>query len=302
LEIFPGVHRIRTYYGVKKLYLELWLFCAEEVLLVDSGTANIPEDVVFPFLGSLGLTPSDISMLLITHANADHCGGAHAIRKASPNAMIMCHELDAPRVENYELQVEAVLGSVAEMLPGIEQAKSAIRQLVGPGVQIDRQLQGGESLALSEDWSVQILHTPGHSAGHVIVHDPAHCCAFIGDAVLGEGQALGDGQLGFPFYTDVEDYLATIETIRELPITNMLSCHFPIMQGDAIRDFLDRSASLVREVDCVIRDLLNKSPEAYTWESLARQVGNALGDYPLSVSLLHSVKAHLDRLTRPGKV
>jgi glyoxylase-like metal-dependent hydrolase (beta-lactamase superfamily II) len=302
LEIFPGVHRIRTHYGEQKLSLELWLLCAEEVLLIDSGVASTPEEVIFPYLDSQGLRPDVISRLLITHANADHCGGAYAIKKVSPNAVITCHELDAPRVENYQLQLEAVFEPVVEILPGSIHTRSAIRRLVGAGIQVDRKLQGGEWLALSEDWSVQILHTPGHSAGHIIVHDPMHRCAFVGDAVLGEGQDLGDGQLSFPFYTDVENYLSSIETIRELPINYMLSGHFPMMQADAIQKFLDKSASLVREVDRVIQDLLNESPEAYAWETLARQVGSLLGDYPLSVSLLHSVKAHLDRLTDRGKV
>jgi glyoxylase-like metal-dependent hydrolase (beta-lactamase superfamily II) len=302
LEIYPGVHRIGTHYGEKKLNLELWLLCAEEVLLVDSGIASTPQEVIFPYLNSQGLKPNDISRLLITHANADHCGGAYAIKKASPNAVIMCHELDALRVENYQLQLEAVFEPLVEILPNIVQTQSAIRRLVGPGVQVDRRLHGDEWLALSEDWSIQILHTPGHSVGHVIVHDPVHRCAFVGDAVLGEGQELGDGQLSFPFYTDVENYLSTIETIRELPINCLMSSHFPMMQGDAIKDFLDKSARLVREVDRAIQDVLNKSPETFAWESLACQVGSLLGAYPLSVSLLHTVKAHLDRLNRQGKV
>jgi glyoxylase-like metal-dependent hydrolase (beta-lactamase superfamily II) len=302
MELIPGVHRILTHYGANKLKLELWLLRGQEVLLIDSGVTSTPQEVIFPYLESLGLAPDDISMLLITHANADHCGGAYAIKQASPNVRIMCHELDAPRVENYDLQLEAVFDPVADMLSEALGAKPAIRRLVGPGVKVDHLLQGDEWLSLSDDWQVQVLHTPGHSAGHLIVYDPSHRCAFVGDAVLGRGQDAGDNQISFPFYTDVDGYLSTIETLRDLSLGFMLSSHFAVMQRDAIRDFLDESANLARDVDRVILDTLQETGEAPDRRYLARQVGSLVGGYPLSVSLLHTVKAHLDRLTRLGKI
>src|SRR5690348_6310169 len=96
IELLPGLYQIDTTLGGNRL--ALYLLRGERTLLVDSGVHDTPESAIFPALAEAGL-PERIDLLLISHADADHHGGNAAIRAHAPGTVIMCHELDRPRVE-----------------------------------------------------------------------------------------------------------------------------------------------------------------------------------------------------------
>ena len=98
-----------------------------------------------------------------------------------------------------------------------------MRQESGGPVRVDVGWSGGELLELGPDWSVRILHVPGHSVGHVAVYDERSGALFSGDCLQGSVYLGLDGTPKLcPTYTHVDDYLATatlIESLapRELP-------------------------------------------------------------------------------------
>lgn len=66
----------------------------EHALLYDAGPRygdfDIGERVVFPSLRALGI--ADLDMLLLSHADSDHAGGAHAIQRQMPAARVLSGE------------------------------------------------------------------------------------------------------------------------------------------------------------------------------------------------------------------
>lgn len=88
-----------------------------------------------------------VKYLLHTHAHFDHVGGTGGVRKAC-GAPVCLHEGDRELYANVPLQAR-LFGMTAEEPPPVE-----------------KWLEDGERLAFG-DYSVETLHTPGHSPGSV---------------------------------------------------------------------------------------------------------------------------------------
>jgi glyoxylase-like metal-dependent hydrolase (beta-lactamase superfamily II) len=228
----------------------------ERTLLLDTGLAETPERVIGPYLESVGSSLEAIDDVVITHADVDHCGGNHLLRRRNPSARLSCHELggDAP---------------------------------------IDVGLRGGETLRLSADWRVEILHLPGHTPGHLGVWDPRSGTLIIVDAVLQDGiYDRAGNRLIPPRYYDLEAYRKTIRRLKALGPDLLLTAHYPVLDTAGARDFLDRSLEFTHELGEAVREGLGRGV-ADLWE-LTRFADERVGPFPEFMHELGaSVRAHM---------
>ena len=93
-----------------------------------------------------------LAYILITHAHPDHIGGASRIKEATKAAIVL-HSQDASRCD---------------------------------GVAGDKVVEDGDTLPL-DSISLEVIHTPGHSPGHVCILLKEERILFSGDHVLGLG-------------------------------------------------------------------------------------------------------------------
>jgi glyoxylase-like metal-dependent hydrolase (beta-lactamase superfamily II) len=164
---------------------------------------------------------------------------------------------------------------------------------------------GGETIRLSDDWHLDVLHVPGHSHGHLALYDPKQRAAFVSDAIHGRGCPKASGAMGIPvtyYYVDV--YLSTLRYLEGLDINALYSGHWPVMRGEEIRDFLAESRQTVELFDRVILATLDKNRTGATMKELIDAVANAVGDWPPDTWTLamFSVKGHMDRLESQRRV
>jgi len=87
-------------------------------------------------------------------------------------------------------------------------------------VPVTRILDEGDVIDLG-DRAFEVLHLPGHSPGSIGLWDAASGTLFSGDAVY-DGPLLDqiDG-------SDIDDYIATMQRLRELPVTVVHGGHEP---------------------------------------------------------------------------
>jgi len=302
MELYKNVFQIQSLYGGRNLFQ--YLFVGQNIVLVDSGIANTPADVIFPFLDRMGLPPQSLSLVVTTHPDLDHQGGNSSIKKTSPKTLIACGEEDRALVEDpLTLLRQRYNFAKAEHGVGFENDEPSPE--TGETVRIDQTFRGSEEIRLDDDWSLKVLHVPGHSHGHLALYDSTNRTAFVSDAIHGRGCPNADGTMGIPVtYYFVDAYLSTLQYLESLSIDVLFSGHWPTMRGEEIKDFICDSRRMVAFVDQVIQRSLRRCPEGLTLKELMYAVADAVGAWPPETWSLVAfpVSGHLERLERQAKV
>ena len=127
-------------------------------LIIDPGDEA---DRILHVVEELGL---GIDAILLTHTHFDHVGAVAPVAKAT-GAPVWCPELEVP-----------VLADIMAFVPwpGFGPYES---------YDADHTVAGGEHLELA-GMEIDVLHTPGHSPGHVTYSIPAESALFSGDVLF----------------------------------------------------------------------------------------------------------------------
>jgi len=301
MELYPRVYQIQSLYGGRNLFQ--YLFVGDNIVLVDTGIAETPEKVIFPYMDSLHLSPQSLTLAITTHSDTDHQGGNDAIKRTSPGTWLTCGESDRALVEDprtlYDLRYNFLR---ADHDMGLDPDPSPD---AGKARKMDICFTGGELIRLSDGWLLEVLHVPGHSHGHLALYDSLNQAAFVGDAIHGRGCPKAMGGMAIPvtyYYVDI--YLSTLRYFELLPIAVLYSGHWPTMRGDEIRDFISESRKTVAFLDRVILASLGKHRSGLTLKQLVDAVANAVGEWPTDTWTLamFPVKGHMERLDEQSKV
>ncbi len=305
MEIAPGIHRICTPFGDR--FVCMYLLVGEEcALLVDTGIDSTPREAIAPYLDAIGLAPARIRYVLTSHADFDHNAGNGSMRELAPDALFLCHELDQAMIEDIELMIRDRYSEFARDhgIDDPEEAKQGIRASTRT-TPVDMALTGGERIRLGPGWQVQVLHTPGHSRGHLSVHDARSRTLIICDATLYNAVLRADGAPAFPpTYRYVDNYVASMNTFRGMPVDTLLTSHYPVYQGAAVHEFLAESRAYVERVDAAVRQELAGAGAAHTLRELIDALAPKLGEWPAAANpyLAFPLVGHLERLVQFGLV
>ncbi len=223
--------RMAGYDGITAGYL----IRGDRPCLVETGTAP-SAPLVRDALAALGVGPSDLATVVVTHIHLDHAGGTGDIAAMFPAAEVVVHELGARHLADpSRLMASArmVYGNELEELFGTLAPTPAarIRAVEQTGV-VD--LGGGRRL--------DSHYSPGHARHHVGLVDSVSGDLYVGDAAGIYIQETGDMRPATPppdFNLDVA--LASLDTFAALQPTRLLFSHFgPVT---AVAETLARSAA-----------------------------------------------------------
>lgn len=193
----------------------------------------------------------EITLLVVSHADADHLGDAATLRELFPDMRILCHAQDRRWIEDHDALVRERYDH-ARPRYGYGYPTDVLRELrrlCGPDIRIDATLDEGSCLRIgAREW--RVLHVPGHSPGHLALWHEPDGVLLLGDAVLGFGPPRGDGSASMPpTHQFIDDYLRTIDRLAALPVRLALSGHWPPLDGALFGRLLSESRT------CVERDL-----------------------------------------------
>jgi glyoxylase-like metal-dependent hydrolase (beta-lactamase superfamily II) len=298
MEILDGIHRIDAEVGGRPLYL--FLFLGERKLLLDAGCSTTVAASVLPYLDTLGLGPRDLDLLVITHSDLDHQGGAHALASANAGLTVACGALDRELVSSPDAIMSRRYGAYrADHGIGYDDEAAAwMREMCGEPQPVDTVFTGGETIDLG-GIELRVLHVPGHSRGHIALHDARSGALFSGDCVQGSVYLGFDGTPKLcPTYADVDPYFGTIAQLEALAPSELHGCHWPAARGAEVAAFLDESRTYAEHVDELVRACFADAPDGLTLRELIERVNERL-DEPwepaLAQELVYSVHGHGER-------
>jgi glyoxylase-like metal-dependent hydrolase (beta-lactamase superfamily II) len=303
-EVAPGIYRIESILGPRPF--AQYLLRDERSLLVDTGIATTPDEVILPAFQEVGLDPADLDYVLISHADVDHFGGNAAIRAAAPRAIVCAHVADCDWIDDRERILRERYGWYAAHGSNADydaDTKDWLRNALGPDVPVDLHLGGGEVFRLGPHLSVEVLHLPGHSAGHIGLWDPATRSAIITDAVLGAGLLNNEGQVIHPPpYMLLDEYEATVRRLQQLAPERLLTAHYAVMEGAQVDRFLGESLAFVARTRSAIEEAIAASHEV-TIAGLLASLNPVLGPFTSMVNELGGpIRAHLQELVARGRI
>ena len=148
------------------------LYRGGEAALVDTGVAG-SEGAIETALAAIGLGWDAVGHVIVTHKHPDHQGSLAAIVALAPSAQVYAGAEDIPAME-------AVAAPTA----------------VGDGERI---------------FGLEVIETPGHTAGHISVLDTVAGILVTGDALNGVGGGVGGPDSGFS-----EDMAVAVESVAKL--------------------------------------------------------------------------------------
>lgn len=289
--------------------VNLYLAEGDPLTLIDTGPRFAPaRQALREELSALGLRPSDLGRILLTHAHSDHCGLAAELVRAS-GAEVLTHPLNFPQLADYaeergrrmafyrSLMREA--GVPAAVIDQVDQARRGYAQF-GEAVRPDGPLEEGMTIRLGdEDW--QVLHTPGHAGGLICLYQPERRLLLSSDHLLRDVSSNPivepPRREGEPRPRRLLDYLAQLRRVAELPVDRALPGHGPPITD--VPGLVAERLTFHRQRAERVREAVRRSP------CTAYEIAQALFPRldPINCFLaLSEVIGHLDWLETQGEV
>lgn len=176
-EIIPDLYQITIRYANAFLVVE------ENLTLIDTGFRGSTSQIV-EFIHKLGRKPEEIKLIILTHNHLDHIGGLDELRKLT-KAKVAAHKTDVFIPED---NIPYPAGNLAGLFLRIPWFSKFRRHFVLGPESIDTILEGGEVFDVLG--GLQVIHTPGHTAGSISLYAPQHKLLFVGDALNKRGNRL----------------------------------------------------------------------------------------------------------------
>lgn len=225
--------------------LSVYLFADDEPTLVDAGTAN-GADRIAAGIERAGLSPSDLSHIVLSHVHVDHSGAAAALVEAAPDANVYIHEATAPHLADPEGLVASSRDAMGEHFEQVG-AQGPV-----PEANLVPVSEDGTTIDIGEN-TLEMIHAPGHSPDHFAVWNQERGLLFASEC-LGSYFPRADQWLPpatLPNF-DRELVADAIDRLEALDPDRIVFPHFGVWPEDTRAAFETARAQLHRFDEAVL--------------------------------------------------
>ncbi|EJV72678.1 hydrolase [Bacillus mycoides] len=204
--------------GVEMLQLEfqefiihpILLWDDEMVVLIDTGFPGQIEDIQVE-MERVGVSFDKLKVVILTHQDIDHIGSLpELLQNRGSNIKVYAHELDKPYIE----------GDLPLLKDGnVENSPK--------GKVSDTVIDGQE---LPYCGGILILHTPGHTPGHISLYLKQSKTLIAGDSMYSVNGMLGG--IHAPTTLDVQEAQQSLKKYLNLDIESVVCYHGGLSKGN----------------------------------------------------------------------
>jgi glyoxylase-like metal-dependent hydrolase (beta-lactamase superfamily II) len=221
----------------------------QNAVLVDAGLPGMAPQFIEAIENS-GVSPAALSHIIVSHHDLDHIGSLGALqKKLSQRIEVLSHRDEVPYVQGERIPIKMTPERMAEMqelmksLP--EERRRAMQEmnevLKNQKLKVDRTIADGEVLPICG--GIQIIHTPGHTPGHLCIYLPSVKTLIAGDALFVENGNLVTAP---PFFNaDTPTALASLKKLTRYDIENVISYHGGLYRDAPNRRIAEIASTMV---------------------------------------------------------
>jgi hydroxyacylglutathione hydrolase len=214
--------------------VNVFFIIGEKTVIVDAGPHNSSEKIMNKLMEN-GLTADDVSLIIITHAHADHYGGAYDLKNIT-GSPVAVHRSDSAYIKHGKNAPVKFIRETEQWVKEyfMKKARKMHAFPVEPDIIIENEMDmAGYGV------NGKIIHTPGHSEGSCsIILDDGR--AILGDLLISEYRHPEHPAL--PIYGDnLSDIFRSIRKIIALSPTVLYTSHGLFFNLDSVINFLKNS-------------------------------------------------------------
>jgi len=230
--------------------LPSYLLLGKTPVLFDSGMTVMGPLYLQDLKKYLG-DPTRLTYLFLTHSHFDHAGSAPFLKRNLPHLQVAAGKAAADIFK----RPNAIQLIQSLSRPMEEKFKSQIGEedVIFRGLDLDRVLEDGEEIELEDGTVIRVITTPGHTRDTVCYYIPK-LKALVG------GEAVGSFDRRFNvrpvFLSSYDDYLSSLEKLRNLKIELLLLGHHFAITEDA-QGMIPKAVEATRAFGKRIEDELN---------------------------------------------
>jgi glyoxylase-like metal-dependent hydrolase (beta-lactamase superfamily II) len=224
--------------GPGTLYPAL-LWDQQNVILMDAGLPGMVP-LFFEAMARAGVSLGRLTRVIVTHHDLDHIGSLKELQQNVPHHVeVLAHAEEVPYVQGerrpIKMTPEMLEKMEAQMKDIPEERRQAMRAMSESWkdlkVKVDKTLGDGEELPYCS--GIQVIHTPGHTPGHICLYLPQSKTLVAGDALFVDGGNLAPSPAFINADTSIA--LASLKKLTRYDIDNIIAYHGGLLRDDCNR-------------------------------------------------------------------
>lgn len=228
-------------------------------------------------------------VIVATHFHEDHLTYNYLF----PEAEIYIHRADAPAIRSVEGFFAHGLDMPAELRG--EWANILDERFHFLGWEPARLLEDGDELLFGNTRAV-VVHTPGHTPGHICLHFPDHELVYLADIDLSRFGPWYGNRL-----SDIDETIRSVNKVKEIKAKWFVPSH----EGPVFEDIAEPAAAYLKIIEDREERILKNIKQPISIDELAdKWVIYRKPRHPVEFfqpSEKGMLAKHLDRLVRDGK-
>jgi glyoxylase-like metal-dependent hydrolase (beta-lactamase superfamily II) len=200
----PGLHQIvlPTPWDVGPV--QIYLIEGDPLTLVDTGVRTPASRACLESaLAALGRRLDEVQRIVLTHYHGDHLGQAETIRAAGRGLEVLVHADDAAMCEDFSAEKDENIEGTEALFReyGVDEdllrRQTAVRRKwiqedpLCDATPVDRRLHDGDRIPC-QDFELEVIHSPGHTAGHILLYEERSGTLLTGDHIMGNAVPFTD--------------------------------------------------------------------------------------------------------------
>ena len=233
---FNPIKITQNFYQLGTSSFPAYLSLGEKGMIIEGGTGATFK-IIVDQIEELGIDPSRIKFIVLTHTHADHIGAVPHLKSIWPHVKILASPVAAKTVSKKEMYKGFLYidQAISEILKGKGEIASLPPALQDYSFAVDQVLEDGDTIDLGAGISWTVYHAPGHSPCHIALFEAREGTLDIGDTT---GFYVPEKDFFWPnYFESLEKYCDSIRKLSRLPAQRIVLSHNCGIDGGVKKHF-----------------------------------------------------------------